>query len=383
MNILYHHRTLADGAEGIHIQEMADAFRRLGHRVTMVSVGGRRAGDAAGKPGVLARVRPLLPQSAFEASALLLNVSEYVSVRRRLRKREADLVYKRHALLDVGAALAAWRSRVPLVLELNTAYSSPALRRFEPVALPGLVRWFERLAVRRSTVAYAVSTPLAAYLSDLARRTVRVLPNGADPERFDPARISGDAVRARYGLSGATVIGWAGVLRRWHGVELLLEALTRVPDARLLLIGDGPERPVLERRARELGVDRRLAVTGRVAHEEMPAHLAAVDIAVAAADRTGYASPMKILEYMAMGRAVAAPCLPNIEDVLEDGRTGLLFAPDQPESMIDALTRLAGSPELRAQLGAAARRAVEERFNWTANAQAVLAAVAQAGACAS
>lgn len=378
MRILYHHRTLADGAEGIHIAGMIAAFRALGHDVQVSGVvpapapGGGPAAD-----GVLARIRRRLPQAAFECAALGLNVAEYAAARRRLIAAPVDLVYKRHALMDVGVARAARRAPVPLVLEVNVAYSAPAVRAFEPIRLLRVARAAERRALQLATMVVAVSTPLAEYLRELAGQElpVLVLPNGADPGVFDPATADAAGTRARYGLEGRFVVAWAGVLRDWHGLDVLMEALAPMRDAHLLLIGDGPARAGVERLAKERGFADRVTITGRIPHAAVPDHLAAADVAVAAADRTGFASPMKVIEYMAMALPVAAPRLRNLADVIEHDRTGLFFSDRDAGDLRRSLDAMQASAALRKRLGHAARAEVLTRLNWRRNAAAVLDAV--------
>jgi glycosyltransferase involved in cell wall biosynthesis len=216
---------------------------------------------------------------------------------------------------------------------------------------------------------------LAEQVRTLVARDVLVLPNGVDLRRFDPAGADRAGVRGRLGIAGRLTVGWCGILREWHGLHLLLEAMRAVPDAILLVVGDGPARRELEERAAAAGLAGRLIVTGRVAHELMPDYLAAMDIAAVPDERTGVASPMKLLEYMAMARAVVAPRLANIQDVACDERDVLLFAPGNVTALGDCLRRLAGDPGLRTQLGAAARATVVAIHTWRHNAAAVLAAI--------
>jgi glycosyltransferase involved in cell wall biosynthesis len=305
------------------------------------------------------------------------NAVEYVQARRAIREVVPDFLYKRHARNDVGAARAARRAGVPVVLEVNCLFTGQGYREFEPIALEPLATVLEKQSLRAADMCVAVSTPLAQQIDRLAGVHAIVMPNGADPTRFDPARTAADTVRARNGLHGAYVLGWTGVLRAWHGLELLLEAIASVPEGRLLIVGDGPARPAVEARARALGLDARVVITGRVPHADVPSHIAAMDVAVVASDRTGVASPMKLLEYMAMGRAVAAPALPNIHDVVTDGEDGLLFAPADAPSLGRILQRLAADAPLRDRLGRAARRTVVERRNWRRNAEDVVSRVNQ------
>jgi glycosyltransferase involved in cell wall biosynthesis len=255
---------------------------------------------------------------------------------------------------------------------VNCLFTGEGYREFEPMAIEPVALAFERRALTLATVRLAVSTPLAGQIERLSGKAAVVMPNGADPGRFDPAGANRDGVRARYGLTSAIVVGWAGVLRDWHGLELLLNALAHVPNAHLLIVGDGPARPAVEAQVTRLGLAGRVIVTGRVPHDAMPDHVAAMDVAVVAHDRTGVASPMKLLEYMAMGRAVVAPRLDSIRDVVEDGRQGLLFTPGDGAELTVALQRLTGDADLRRRLGREARLAIETTRNWRGNAERVL-----------
>jgi glycosyltransferase involved in cell wall biosynthesis len=107
----------------------------------------------------------------------------------------------------------------------------------------------------------------------------------------------------------------------------------------------------------------------------MPDYLAAMDIAVIPDERTGVASPMKLIEYMAMARAVVAPRLPNIEDVMQHDVNGLLFSPSDAGELRGHLQLLVGDAERRQRLGAQARLDVEREHTWRHNADRVLSLV--------
>ena len=355
---------------------MVSALKALGHEVTVASLA-HPAPDSA--PGLLATVRQRLPQALFEAGTLAANIIEFGTVRRKLRAGAYDLLYKRHALFDIGAVQASARLRLPIVLEVNALYSSHGMNQFEPLTLPGLAVRFERRAFRLATVVVAVSTPLRGQIEDLAGPGVNVVvvPNGVDPERFDPARADGEEVRKRYGLQNRLIVGWVGVLRRWHGIDLLLRALQRVPDAVLLMIGGGPEQPAVDRQVASMGLSERVRITGRIDHGAVPAHLAACDIAVAADDRTGVASPMKVIEYMSMARAIVVPRLANFLDIVRDGASGLTFTPGDAGDLAHRIAQLAASEDLRRTLGKNAREEVLRRLNWRQNARDILAAAAR------
>ena len=115
----------------------------------------------------------------------------------------------------------------------------------------------------------------------------------------------------------------------------------------------------------------------RVPYEAMPEYIAAMDVAVAAEDFTGIASPMKVVEYMAMARPTVVPRLRNLLDLVEEGVSGLCFNPGDAGDLARALSALEASAVMRARLGALAREAVETRLNWRENAHRVLAAIAK------
>ena len=125
--------------------------------------------------------------------------------------------------------------------------------------------------------------------------------------------------------------------------------------------------------AAALGVADRVQFTGLVPHEAVPATVAKFDIALQPRV-VEYASPLKIFDYMAAGRAIVAPDQPNIREILAHERTALLFDPARPEAMWEAVARLLADPALRARLGAAARAELEARdFTWRGNAARIVA----------
>jgi glycosyltransferase involved in cell wall biosynthesis len=369
MRILYHHRTLGDGAEGIHIGEMVKAFRGLGHEV---HVQGMAAQNGSAPHRFARRLKAGLPPAAFELASMAANVAEYLSTRQAIKATRADFLYKRHARFDLGALRAARDAGIPAFLEVNCLFSAPQYQRFEPTTLGRVAARFERRALEISDVVLAVSTPLAREIARVAKVGSVVLPNGVDPQQFDPTRAVAEHVRARYRLGSGITMGWSGVIREWHGLELLLDAAATLPDIRLLIVGDGPGRASLEDRATERGLRDRIVITGRVPHEEMPDHIAAMDIAVVASEGTGVASPMKLVEYMAMSRAVVAPRLDNVVDLVADETDGLLFSPGDHASLSVALQRLVGDRQLRDQLGRAARLKIEQSRTWRHNAEHVV-----------
>jgi glycosyltransferase involved in cell wall biosynthesis len=276
-------------------------------------------------------------------------------------------VWQRHELFaDAGLRLARDLG-VPSVLFV------PATKVWEAeqwgTARPGWGRWLERRGERPALVgADLVACGTQQVVDEVLRlgappEKVLLTPTGVDLDAFadppDPAPL-----RARLGLEGRFVVGWVGSFRRFHAIEQAVEAAATVPDASLLLVGDGPERPRIERLARDLGVP--ATFTGTVPHDDLPAHLAAMDAGVVLA-RPGAAfhySPLKVAEYLAAGLPVVAPDIGQLAERLTDGVDSLLVPPHDPRALGTALRRLRDDPEERARLGKAARAAAEAEWSW-------------------
>jgi len=171
------------------------------------------------------------------------------------------------------------------------------------------------------------------------------------------------------------VLGFVGFVRDWHGLDAVLDGMAAPGAAPVLfhIIGDGPARPALQAQAATLGIAERVRFAGLVPHEQVPDVVAGFDIALQPRS-VDYASPLKIFDYMAAGRAIVAPDQPNIREILEHERTALLFDPDRPRAMWQAIARLLGDAALRARLGAAALAELQARdYTWRANAARIVA----------
>ena len=384
MRVLYHHRTRGEDAQGIHIRALVDAFRSQGHEVRLVgpprltaTAGGGESGATA--PGMRLLGRPI-PGWAYELLALAYNVPAFFRLCAAMARRRPDFLYERYALFGVAGRMASALFRVPFVLEVNAPLSLEMARE-SGLTFRRLAQAMEDWLFRRATRTIVVSGAMADIIASRGtpREQLVVMPNGVDRAAFHPG-VDGSGVRHGLGLSGCFVVGFVGWVRPWHGVDRLVAAAghlrDEIQDMRLLVVGDGPAVPELRRQAEEAGVSDRVHITGAVAREAVPAHLAAMDVAVQP-DVTEYASPIKLFEYLAMGKPVIAPRKPNITEVVAEDAQALLFHPGSIDELTEALGRLHADPELRQRLGRAGACLIEERgYYWQANAQKVTELVA-------
>ena len=370
MRILYSHRIQSRDGQSVHLDEIVAALRQLGHDVVVVGPGLYDSAGFGGESRLVAALRRRLPQALLELAELAYNIPAFLRLRRVAAAFQPDLIYERYNLYFLaGILLRRWRG-VPLFLEINAPVCEERAR-YGGLALPRLAgslqRWVWRSADRTLVVTAALKRIVIA--AGAVAATVSVVPNGIDPRMF-PA----EPYRARRGAPVA--IGFIGFVRDWHGLEEVIDALAgerRSTPVELVIAGDGPARAALQHRAATLGVGSHVHFIGLQPRSAIAALIGQFDIALQPR-AVSYASPLKIFEYMACGRAIVAPDQPNIREILTDGETALLFDPDAPGALWQAILRLVDDPALRERLGGAARRALEARdYTWRRNAQRIVA----------
>ncbi|MCD6375027.1 MAG: glycosyltransferase [Caldisericaceae bacterium] len=228
MRILYHHRTLGDGAEGIHIQSIVNGLQQLGHTVKVVSLVGektqfRKAQDA--KESKWDLIKNKIPGPIYELAEIAYNVKGKRMLQKAIEEFKPDLIYDRYAHFSFAALWAAKKNRLPLILEVNSPYSIQK-RLWEKVYFPKLSEYGERKIFNAAPHIIVVSSPLKKIVIDygVPSERITVLPNGTDPERFNP-NIDDHTLREKLGLTGKIVLGFVGILRRWHNIDKLIEVL--------------------------------------------------------------------------------------------------------------------------------------------------------------
>lgn len=364
MRILYSHRIQSRDGQSVHIEELVGALRAQGHEVLVVGPSFYQASDFGGESSTVARLRRLLPGAAGEAAELAYNVPAYRRLARACRDFKPDLIYERCNLLFLAGTWLARRTGLPLYLEVNSPLAAERTQH-GTLRLQRLAHALERLVWRSATRVLPVTQVLADVVAaaGVPRDRLRVVPNGVVLERFPEQPERAEAV---------VTLGFVGFVRDWHGMDALIRQMASDPaPLRLVVVGDGPARPDLEALAAGLGLADRVRFTGVVEHALVPAAVAGFDIALQP-KVVAYASPLKIFDYMAAGRAIVAPDQPNIREILRHEETALLFNPADPNALWQAVQRLAADPALRARLGAAARaELVRQDYTWAGNARRV------------
>ena len=316
-------------------------------------------------------------QSALHFPYLALFDSYRMVEAGSINLKDFDLIHERFNLLALGGAWASRKLGIPLVLEVNADLLEQ--RRFKGIPERGLRRLF---AVWATQVCFNAATKIvciSAGLKDHLRSTwniedgkLVILPCAADVDAFGHT-LNSEAVRRGLHLTDEPVVIWVGGFYPWHDLDLLLNSFTLVlqrhPNAKLILVGDGPTRPAVERMVEKNGLQQSMIMTGTVAHTDVPDLLSIADVAVVpsapvSASGGGTGTPLKLFEYMAAGKAIVATNLNEAAEVIQNGQNGLLVEAGDVNGFADAMLTLINDPMERDRLGQNARQQAVEQYSW-------------------
>ncbi len=277
-----------------------------------------------------------------------------------LRRERFDVIHAHKFGSNLWGTLTGRACRVPVVIahEHNWSYSGDPVRVF----LDGRV--IGRLATRFVTVSRASAERMVT-LERIPAEKVSVMPTAYIPHTAQ----GGTSLRAELGIGpDAPVIGVVAVLRPEKALDVLLDAhallLTRLPDAKLVIVGDGSTRTALEDQIQRLGIDRAVHLLG--VRRDVDAILRQVDVAAMSSDWEGM--PLFVFECMAAEKPLVATDVGGLPEIIEEGKTGILVPPQDPAALAQALERLLTKPELgRALATAAASRLHEYSIEVVAN----------------
>ena len=400
LKISYFHYLFGNDTALNHVRQFTQAARELGHRVEVGALNLANEQLAEGSASMArahpsakrrSRVHRFLSRYLHEPKELLWNLRYRKLERRLLSEQRPDVLIVRDSLLGVSYLPVARRLNIPLVLEINAPACELGMYHDQYLHLPSFIPdRLERYRLRHADRVAAVSTALRDYLltrvaaGDAAAppqaEQIGVVPNGVDTDLFDPARWrQPPSELLPAGFEGHPIVGFVGSFQAFHGPELLaamtLAVSERCPEARFVFAGDGPGLARVQTAVAQLG--HRVHFTGRVAHSEIPALSAHIDIGVLP-DTAFYCSPPKVLEWMASEVAIVAPSHPCIGELLDGDREALLFPPHDVNALVEAVLRLLREPGRRSKLGAAARARAVAELTWKHNAEKVLMLCRQA-----
>jgi PEP-CTERM/exosortase A-associated glycosyltransferase len=294
---------------------------------------------------------------------------------------QPDVIHAHSPVLDALAALrVAKRRNIPLVYEIRAFWEDAAVGN--GTGTEGSLRYratraLETYAVKRADAVAVICEGLKRDLiaRGITESKITVSPNGVDLSLFGDPPARDDALAQQLGISAnADVIGFIGSYYDYEGIDDLVAAmpflLAKRPKAHLLLVGGGPMEEALKGQVAASSASAHITFAGRVPHQDVERYYSLIDILCYPRKKmrlTDLVTPLKPLEAMAQLRLVAASDVGGHRELIEDGVTGTLFAPDNPESLANSLSNLLSDRGIWDKRRKTGRNFVEQHRNWSSN----------------
>jgi glycosyltransferase involved in cell wall biosynthesis len=367
-----------------HIQATIFGLKELGHEIEIWHrTKGRISLDEqkythenpAENGGLIKRaLKWIVPEvlwESFKDFLYLRGEGEFVNrVRKGSQYSNPDLIYERSSYLSTSGLKLAKSYGVPFTLEVNSPFAEQRRK------LSGR-SWFhdrgvaiEKMNAREADAVFTVSGALKDFLIksfEVNPNKVLSNPNGVSMPTHELKKINRSDLFSKNPTF--TIIGFVGSIMPYHGLELLIEAFNSAlrlkADLYLLIVGDGSQTRELKARCQQLGIEANVLFTGSIPQEDVFSYIDEMDICVMP-NSNWYGSPIKIFEYALRGKAVIAPDVSPVREVMEGELDGLIVQPNV-QSLCESILKLVRNPEMRDKLGMSFRKKVLESYTWKEN----------------
>lgn len=297
-------------------------------------------------------------------------------------ERERPVLLHAHSPI-LNALPTLWIGRhtgLPVVYEMRSLWEDAAVNigsygreSLKYRLVRGLESWVCRHATQVTVLCEGLLRDLA--LRGIDREKLTIIPNGVDPDAFQPCEPDHE-IRKQWNLADKKVIGFLGSFFKWEGLDLLIEAVARLRQTRfdvaLLLVGGGDMESDLRKKIRHLQLENAVIMPGPIPQTRIPGIYSFIDILAYPRHSmrlTELVTPLKPLEAMAMGKALVASDVGGHRELIEDGKTGILFRAGDVTQLTEALNRLLDDSELRAKLGRQGLAWVRGERSWDKSVQ--------------
>jgi len=367
---------------GTHMREMINSWRELGHEVDAFiagdgqnSVGHSKPVETANLKTALKRFTPNFIWETLKDKRLINSDAElYKTLDTRVQSFKPDIIYERISYLQDSGIQVAKKKGIQHVSEINAPFPEERIYFSGRSAYIQRAKSIEKLVLEYSNCLTVVSSALKAYLiqkNPSAADKIHVVPNAVNEKLKKIDSSIAEKLRSQYNPNNKLVVGFVGSIFPYHGVDLLIQAFERsLKNAVLLIIGDGESVPELERYVRDNSLEGRVFFTGSVPHEDVFHYIEIMDICCMM-NSNWYGSPVKIFEYGLMNKAVIAPDVEPVRDVMIHKKDGLLVS-NSLSVMCDSLKTLASNNQLRQQMAESWNKKVLENYTWKIAAQKTL-----------
>jgi glycosyltransferase involved in cell wall biosynthesis len=352
-----------------HILGIINAFENLGWQVKPFIVGNQMPKKVYGF-----KSRSILTKNIFTRfiADIFRIVFGFINENKAINEvGSVQFVYERFGIFQhLGRVFQ--KNKIPWVLETNGPFFSEASEERKSLVLKNIARKMELMAYKNCDLLVCVTDELKKIIIeefDITEHKIVVIPNGVDIHHFNPENVN--PIR----FFDLPTIGFVGAIIRRQGIDLLIKALSELNQKGikygLVIIGEGSEKNKLIDEVNTLGLQNQVKFTGFMPREVIPAYISGFDIGYSGQIPSGkgylsrmYHSPLKIYEYLAMGKPVLATAFDDAKKILENNEVGYLLEPGSLKSLIQTLEWAFNQREKWKTYGLNARILIEENHSW-------------------
>ena len=389
MKILYYSphpmlNTAHQAGYATHINEMIEAFQNLGHEVLPVIMGGTEIGgtqNGVSESKIKKLAKKFIPVVLWETlkDIQLLRFDKFAekTLAMSVKKFQPDLIYERANYLQLSGINVAKKKKIKHILEINAPYVEERITLQGKSLLLKIASNIEKRQLSQTNLPVVVSTALQNYFSgkyNIPSKHFLVTPNAINLNKISTDTDKIKILKNQYNQNNDIIIGFIGSFFRWHGIDMLIEAFCKlnnnIKNIKLILIGSGEIDQELKVLANKLCSTQKIIFTGSIPHSEIFNYIKLFDIAVMS-NSNWYGSPVKIFEYGIMKKAIIAPNLGPLQDIITTKKEALLIVPSV-ENLKIAIKKLIINTKLREKLEENFYNKIKNNYTWSKNAINVL-----------
>jgi len=360
----------------IHVLKIINGLKKKGHKVFLLNINENSSlPELENYLTVRHKYLRFFFHRIFPFTGTLNSINILLQIIKLHRFYQFDVIHERFGLYAYGGIMASKLLRIPHIIEIN----GPGIEEkklftkdIDPIQKFTAKR-IRKLCLKTTNHIVAVSNNLKTFLinNHIIKNSdkITVLPNAADVEAFDK-QFNVQSIKASLGLENKFIIAYTGTLQVWYAIDDLISAfpsvIKEIPNAYLLIIGEGQAREKLETLVNQREIADRVKFMGYVNHSKIPEIISIADVVVAPFKELGmtfFGSAIKVFEYLSAGKPIVATKIGQIAEVLKDQHTALLVTPGNIDELANAIIRLARDEQLRSYLAKNARIEAQ-KYSW-------------------
>jgi glycosyltransferase involved in cell wall biosynthesis len=284
------------------------------------------------------------------------------------RMRKDDIIYIRSHFAAFPTSLMAKLKKILTIQEVNGTYEDLFIAWPWTKKIKSLFKWLIRVQYKLADAIIVVTPQLKEWIiKEIGERSIYVIPNGANVELFNPYATS------KYQLEKPYVV-FFGALAPWQGIDTMLKAVETNEwprEVKLVIMGDGVERPKVEKAVRE---NNKVIYLGKIPYKEVPGIVANSIAGLSPKNNLGDRSntglsPLKVYEILACGVPAIVTDFPGQADLVRDNKCGLVIPSENPKALAEAVKYLYENKEIRGEMGLRGRETIVKDHSWDIRAE--------------